>query len=126
MPSQQGLRSDDGGDFTEDATAEQLGFGCQAAALIVVQTESSSSELLAEHPVLLPKVIDRVALLLAQPSGDRNQQQSKRVKGSAHWVSLAAKAPATGSVQPAQCEADRIFGHYEIASSGGAGRQRRA
>ena len=80
MPSQQGLGSDDGGDFTKDATAKHLGLGCQASALIVVQTGSFSSELLAEHPVLLPQVIDRVALLLAQPSGDRNQQQSKRAE----------------------------------------------
>jgi hypothetical protein len=28
--------------------------------------------------------LDRVAMLLAQPSGDRNQKQSKRVDGPAH------------------------------------------
>ena len=94
---QQGLRSDDGGDFTKDATAKHLGLGCQASALIVVQAESFSSELLAEHPVLLPQVIDRVALLLAQPSGDRNQQQSKRVEGPTQRARMTAKPVVTGS-----------------------------
>jgi hypothetical protein len=39
-------------------------------------------ELLSEHSVLFAEVIDSVALLLSQPSGDRTQQHSKRVEGA--------------------------------------------
>jgi len=97
MPSQERLGSDDGGNFMKDATAQLFGLGCQAPTLVVVQTETLVPELLPEHPVLFAEVIDRVALLLTQPSGDRNQQQSKRVEGAAHGARIAAKTVTTGS-----------------------------
>ena len=56
-----------------DATAQLFGLGCQAPALVIVQAESLVSELFPEYPVLFAEVIDRLALLLTQPSGDRNQ-----------------------------------------------------
>jgi hypothetical protein len=65
--------------------------------LVVVQTESLSTELLPQHSILFAEVIDRVVLLLAQPTGDRNQQESKWVEGPAHWHRIAAKTAATGS-----------------------------
>jgi hypothetical protein len=96
MPGQTGLGRDDGGDFTPDATARQLGHGCQAA-LIVVQTESFAFQLLPEHSVLFVEVTDGVPLLLAQAASDGNPQQSKRVEGPANWVSIAPKAVSTAS-----------------------------
>jgi hypothetical protein len=53
--------------------------------------------LFPENSVLFAEVIDRVTLLLALPTGDRNQQESKRVKRPAHWHRIAAKAAVTGS-----------------------------
>jgi hypothetical protein len=113
VPGQESLGSDDGGDFTKDATAEHLGLGCQAAALIVVQTESFAPQVLPQYPVFFTEVVDRVALLLTQPSGDRNQQQSKRVEGAAHWASIAAKV-VIRALQLARSEAVRVFGHFDI------------
>jgi hypothetical protein len=97
MPSQQGLGSDDGGDFAKDATAKHLGLGCQAAALVVVQTETLVTEMLSQRSILFTEIIDGVPLLLTQPAGDRNQQQSKRVKGPAHWARIPAGSFVTGS-----------------------------
>jgi hypothetical protein len=100
MPSQQGLGSDDGGDFPKDTTAKHLGLGRPAAALIVVQAESFAPQLLPQYPILLAKVIDRVSLLLTQPSRDRNQQESEGIEGPAHGAIIAAKTAVTG---PATC-----------------------
>jgi len=72
VPSQEGLRRNDGGDFPQQPTPEHLRFDRQAA-LIVVQPGALSAELLPQHPFLFAEVIDGVALLLAQPTGDRNQ-----------------------------------------------------
>ncbi len=53
--------------------------------------------LTTQHPILFAGVVDRVAVLLPQPAGDRNQQQSKRVKGPAHWHTIEAKTIVTDS-----------------------------
>jgi hypothetical protein len=66
-------------------------------ALIVVQPETLSSELLPQYPVSFAEAIDHVALLLVQPAGDGNHEQSKRVEGPAHWHGIAAKTIVTGS-----------------------------
>ena len=71
--------------------------GVLNAPLIVVQPETLSSELLPLYPVFFAEVIDRVALLLVQPAGDGNHEQSKRVEGPAHWHGIAAKTIVTGS-----------------------------
>jgi hypothetical protein len=97
VPGQERFRRDDCRNFPKDATPEHLRLGGQAAALVVVQTESLVAELLPQHSILLAEVIDRVALLLAQPTGDGNEQQSKRVEGPAHWASIAANTAVTGS-----------------------------
>ena len=52
VPGQEGLRRDDGGDFTQQATPQRFGLGRQAPTLIVVQTETFVAELLSQHWVL--------------------------------------------------------------------------
>ena len=97
VPGQQGLRRDDRRDFPEDATPEHPGLGSQAPTLIVVQTEAFGSQLLAQYPVFFAEIVDRVALLLAQPTGYGNHEQSKRVEAPAHWHRIATKTAATDS-----------------------------
>lgn len=74
VPSQEGLRRNDRGDFAKQAPPENLRLGRQAPTLIVVQAEAFDSQLLAQHLVFFAEIIDGVALLLAQPSRNRNQQ----------------------------------------------------
>ena len=69
----------------------------KAPALVAVQTETFVAELLSQHSVLFTEIIDGLPLLLAQPTGDRNQQESERVQGPAHWHRITAKVPATGT-----------------------------
>jgi len=97
VPAQESFRRNEVGNFPQDATAKHLGLGRQATALVVVQTETLVAELLSQHPVLFTEIIDGVALLLTQPSGDRNQQQSKRIEGLAHGARIAAKTIVTNS-----------------------------
>ena len=53
VPSHQRPWGDDRGNLMKDSTTDLLGLGCQAPALVVVQTESLVSELLSQNPVLL-------------------------------------------------------------------------
>jgi hypothetical protein len=74
VPSQEGLRRNDRSDFAKKAPPERLRLSRQAPALIVVQAEAFGSQLLAQHLVFFAEIVDGVALLLAQPSRNRNQQ----------------------------------------------------
>ena len=59
---------------------------------------SVSQDAVAEvKPVFSPEITDGVPLLLAQPTRDRNQQESKRVEGPAHGRRIAARARARSS-----------------------------
>jgi hypothetical protein len=49
------------------------------------------AELLSQDSVLFTEIIDGLPLLLAQPAGDRNQQESELVQDPAHWHRMAAK-----------------------------------
>jgi len=49
-----------------------LGPDRQASALVIVKTEPLASQLLAQHAVLLLKIIDDVLLLLGQPPSQGN------------------------------------------------------
>jgi hypothetical protein len=78
VPGQEGFRRDDGGEFTQKATPDLLGLGCQAPALVIVQAESLVSELCPENSVLFAEIIDGLPLLLAQPTGNRNEISRSR------------------------------------------------
>jgi hypothetical protein len=54
VPSQKRIGRDDRGHFSKQATAELLGFGCQASTLIVAETKPLVSELLGAEPDFLP------------------------------------------------------------------------
>ncbi len=70
MPSQKRFWRDDRRDFLKNASPEPLRLGRETSTLIVIQTQAPVAQLLAEYSVFLPQVIDRVPLVLTQPSGD--------------------------------------------------------
>jgi hypothetical protein len=70
-----------------------LSLGGQAAALIVVQSQAFSTELFPQYPILPAEVLDGIPLLLAKPTGDRDQRESERVESPAHWPRIAANTP---------------------------------
>jgi hypothetical protein len=79
VPRQQGVRRHDRGDVPQDAAAEGLGSCRQSSALIVGEPQPSGAELFAENAVLLLKMVDGIALLLVQPTGERDQDEPERV-----------------------------------------------
>jgi hypothetical protein len=56
------------GKFLQHMPAQFLGSDRQAPTLVVAKPQSRTSELLAQHAILFPKIVDDVLLLLVQPS----------------------------------------------------------
>ena len=72
MPSQQGIRGDDGGDLSKQLVAELLGLDCQTAALLVAQPKAPGPDLFAQDAILFAEIVDDVLLLLIEPAGEGN------------------------------------------------------
>ena len=62
-----------------------LAFAAKRRLLVVVESEPSSSELLSKHAVLFAKVSDHLELTLVHPSGNGDQDEPERIKGSEHF-----------------------------------------
>jgi hypothetical protein len=75
--------------FFENPTAEYLGFGRQAPALVIAESKPLVPELLPQNPILFLEVGNEIALLLPEPAGDRDQQETKLIKRLAHWARIA-------------------------------------
>ena len=84
MPGQERCRCHNRGQFVKHTPTQSLGPDGQASTLVVAKPQSLTAELLAQHAVLFLKVVDGVLLLLVQPAGQANQQQTKRIEGQAH------------------------------------------
>ncbi len=69
VPTKDGVRSDERGDFGKGAAADSLAADSKAATLTISQAEPSSTELLLEDSILLPEVVDDRVLLTRDPSG---------------------------------------------------------
>src|SRR5215831_21093091 len=68
VPSQQSPRADDRCDLPKRASAEPFGSRREPAALVVRETKSATAELVAQHPILLAKVVDCLLVLLVYPA----------------------------------------------------------
>ena len=78
--SQQSLRSDDGRDLRQSATAEVLCSRREPTPLVVGETKSAAPKLFAQYPVLLTQIVDCLLLLLIHPTRDRDQHEPERIK----------------------------------------------
>ena len=94
MPSQQGLRRDDGGDLGENFAAQRLGLKGESLALIVIEAQSPVAELLAKNPVLLAKVINNRQLALIHPLGNSDQHKPEWVEDSLVYQSPVSRVRA--------------------------------
>jgi hypothetical protein len=84
MPGQQSLRGDDRCDLRQSASSEPLCPGCEPATLTVRESKSAATELLAQYPVLLTQVVDRLLLLLVHPAGNGNDHEPERIENATH------------------------------------------
>ena len=70
VPPQDRVRGDDGCEAVEDAAAQRLALGREAAALVVRQAESLPAELLLQHAVLFGQVVYDLRLLPVDEAGE--------------------------------------------------------
>jgi hypothetical protein len=70
-------------DFTP---AQQLGFRCQSAALVITEPKPSSAHLLTQNAILLSKIIDDLQLTLIHPAGNRDHQEPERIQRRKHRI----------------------------------------
>jgi hypothetical protein len=82
VPNQKRFGCDYGCHFSKDPSAELLGFGCQASALVVAETKPFVPQLLPQNPILFLEIVNDVALLLPPPARNRNEQKSRSGRGS--------------------------------------------
>jgi hypothetical protein len=82
MPSQQRLWRDNGSDLGQNPPPQHFGLNGQSSALMVIEAQSPTTELLAKNPVLLAKVINDLQLALIHPPGNGDQQKPEWVENS--------------------------------------------
>ena len=59
---------------------------CQSTSLVVVESHSSVSELLAQNPILLAQILECLQLALIHPASQGNYHELDRIKNSRHLV----------------------------------------
>ena len=88
-------------DVREAASAENVAFHGQAAALVVGEAQPSGSVRGAEDPVLLEQVVDDRLLLPVDPARDQQEQEGERARQRSPWRKRLA---AGDLVQGAQAD----------------------
>ncbi len=79
MPTQDGIRSEDRGDFPQNFASQDLAFDGQAAPLIVVQDETFPAQLLHQYLDLRALKLDDSLLMPIDPAGQNDHQQMPRL-----------------------------------------------
>jgi hypothetical protein len=74
VPAQDCIRSQNRGHLLRHPSAEHFAFNCQRPALVIVEQDTFHAELLSEHTILGPKVLDHVLLLAIDPAGQDQDQ----------------------------------------------------
>ena len=94
MPREQRIRRDDGPNRRKCPPAERLGFRGQADALIVGESHPPGAELLPQHAVLGLEIVDDIALLLMDPAGQRDEENTQGRGPPAAWPGRLSNARA--------------------------------
>jgi hypothetical protein len=84
MPGEQGIRAHNGRKLLERASTQALSFGGQPDALVVRESETTRTELLPEYTILGLEIINHLALLLVDPSGESDDQKAQWVRNRNH------------------------------------------
>jgi hypothetical protein len=84
MPSQQSLRSHDGGDLTKNLPGYFLCLCGQPATLVVVETHSATTNLFSKNSIFLHYVCNDMLLMLVQPTSEGHDEKGKWIQSSAH------------------------------------------
>jgi len=66
-----------------------LRLGDQSNTLLVGESQSSRSELLSEHTILRPEIVDHIALVLVDPAGQGDKEKLERMRERSHQRSVS-------------------------------------
>lgn len=83
------------GRLLQNLTSQDLRLGGQPTALVVVQTEAPTTELLAENPIFLAKVVNDLQLRLVHPSGNGDQHEPEGLQDRRHFLTHCRWWPRT-------------------------------
>jgi hypothetical protein len=78
VPSEQSIRRHQGLDLREAVPTDLLGLRCEAAALMIREAESLSSELLPQGSIFPLEIFDHVVLVPIDPAGEDQHQELQR------------------------------------------------
>jgi len=74
-PTEQGIESDEGGQFPQAASADEFGFARQPKVLGVGETVGYAIELFQKNAIFLLEPIDHSLFVSAPPAGDRDDEE---------------------------------------------------
>ena len=80
VPSQEGIRCDQGMKFVQDLTSKSVRFSGESTALGIGEANASPTQALREHAVLFLEIRDHVQLMAVDPPGEYHEQQLERLK----------------------------------------------
>ena len=99
VPCQQRVRRHDRGELAQQPSTECPGLRGEPTTLIVREAQASGSKLRAQDAVLFLQIVDDVALLLVDPTGERDQDELQRMRqprlggqATSGWVSSATRS----------------------------------
>ena len=79
VPTQDRVRGDNAAKLAQRRATEPLPFRREPAALFVSELEPLAAELLPKDAILLPEVLDDVALLAVRPAREAKQQEPQKL-----------------------------------------------
>ena len=114
VPTEDGVGSDERGNFREGPSADGLSSYGQSASLIICQAKSSATELLLQGSVLLAEILDDCVLLAGDPACHGGDEDLPGLKDDGHpgivaWRESSRQLSSTvwiGLFLPGFCSAE--------------------
>jgi hypothetical protein len=78
--------------------------------LVIAETHSAASDLLSQNPILLHQIMDDMLVMLVHPTGQRDDENGKRVQERTHCRKLSR---ALSGLAPSIFN-QSSFAHYDI------------
>src|SRR5450631_3128747 len=84
VPSQEGIRCDQGMKCVQGLTSKSVRFSGESTALGIGKANASPTQALREHAVPFLEIRDHLQLMAVDPPGEHHEQQLKRLKRWGH------------------------------------------
>src|SRR5450631_1790172 len=97
VPSQEGIRCDQGLKFVQDLTSKNVRFSGESTALGIGEANASPTQALRGYAVLFLEIRDQVQLMAVDPPGEYHDQQLKRLKRWGHCSGVYGLTNRRGS-----------------------------